>query len=139
MWTMRLRNWPLWTGLVLAVAAFLSYFTFFVRFVATRDVPWATYILFIAATILLIAGVRRAQRKIGPSIIAVIGIAIFAFFVFAVNVATKMIPASHGAPHVGQKAPDFALRDTANHIVTLSALEQSAPKGVLLIFYRGYW
>ena len=136
---MRLRNWPLWGGLVLAVVAFFSYFIIFSRWVITRDVPWASYLLFVAATFLLIAGVRRAPRKIGASIVAFIGIAIFGIFVFAVTVGTKMLPSSHGAPRVGQKAPEFALHDTANRVVTLSALEQSAPKGVLLIFYRGYW
>jgi len=136
---MRLRNWPLWTGLILAVAAFLSYFVFFARFVITRDVPWASYLLFIVATVLLVTGVRRAERKIGPSIVAFIGIAIFGFFILATTVGTRMIPPSVNAPRVGQKAPDFALRDTANQVVTLAALEQSAPKGVLLVFYRGYW
>ena len=136
---MRLRNWPLWTGLILAVAAFLSYFVFFARFVITRDVPWASYLLFIVATVLLVTGVRRAERKIGPSIVAFIGIAIFGFFILATTVGTRMIPLSVNAPRVGQKAPDFSLRDTTNQVVTLAALEQSAPKGVLLIFYRGYW
>lgn len=133
------RNWALWSGLVLAILAFVTYFAFFVRFVVTRDVPWATYTLFVIATILLIAGVRRAPRKLGASIVAVLGIGVFAFFIFAVTIATKMMPAAHNAPHVGQKAPDFALRDTSNHLVTLASLEASAPKGVLLIFYRGYW
>src|ERR1051326_7149929 len=131
---MRLRNWPLWTGLVLAVAAFFSYFLVF-----ARDVPWVNYLLFVVATLLLGIGVRRAQRKIGASVVAGIGIAIFALFIFTTTIGTKMLPPSHGAPHAGQKAPEFALRDTSNQIVTLSALEQSAPKGVLLIFYRGYW
>jgi predicted neutral ceramidase superfamily lipid hydrolase len=135
---MRLRNWPLWAGLVLAIAAFLSYFLFFARFVITRDIPWVNVLLFIVATVLLIAGVRRAQRKVWPSIVAVIGIGVFALFIFAVTIGSKM-PASHGAPHVGQKAPDFALRDTTGRIVMLSSLLASSPRGVLLIFYRGYW
>jgi len=131
-------NWRLWSGLVLAIVTFVSYL-FFVQFPITRDVPWVNYILFVIATVLLISGVRRAERKVVPSIVAALGIGIFAFFIFGVTVLTKMLPPSHGAPKVGQKAPDFALRDTHGHVVTLSNLLASSPRGVLLVFYRGYW
>jgi hypothetical protein len=62
--------------------------------------------------------------------------------------ATRQLPASHGAPRVGQKAPDFTVRDTRGNLVSLSTLLSSSPEtassgaatqGVLLIFYRGYW
>ena len=106
-------NWLLWSGLALT--------------------------LFASAIVLLIGGVRRADRKVLPVIITFVGIAIFAFFIFAVTIASKQIPAAHGAPRVGQKAPEFALVDTEHHPVTLSSLVAGAPKGVLLIFYRGYW
>jgi peroxiredoxin len=56
----------------------------------------------------------------------------------------KQLPASRGAPQVGQKAPDFTLKDTSEKPVALSELlstpvNGSKPKGVLLVFYRGYW
>jgi peroxiredoxin len=39
---------------------------------------------------------------------------------------------------VGQKAPAFALPDTNNRTVALAdVLSQS--RGVVLVFYRGYW
>jgi len=132
-------NWMLWSGLALAVVAFFSYFLFFARFPITRDVPWASYLLFIVATILLIAGLRRAPRKVLASIVTVIGISVFALFIGVVAIGSKLIPASHGAPKVGQKAPEFALRDTSGKVVTLQNLLASSPRGVLLIFYRGYW
>ena len=52
--------------------------------------------------------------------------------------------ASVGAPQVGQKAPDFTLSDTSNKPMSLAGLltqpiNGKSPKGVLLIFYRGYW
>jgi predicted neutral ceramidase superfamily lipid hydrolase len=132
-------NWPLWSGLALTLIAFVSYFFVFSKFPITRDVPWANYILFAVAIFLMIAGVLGADRKVFPTIIAVVGVAIFVFFVFAVTIATKQIPAAKGAPHVGQKAPEFALVDTEHHPVALSSLVASSPKGVLLVFYRGYW
>jgi peroxiredoxin len=54
------------------------------------------------------------------------------------------MPAARGAPRVGQKAPEFALSDTNGKTVTLAELlstpiKGKPAKGVLLIFYRGYW
>ena len=62
------------------------------------------------------------------------------FFCLAVFVATRMLPAAEGAPGLGGKAPDFVLLDTNRHPVALAQL-LAAPgsKGVILIFYRGYW
>jgi hypothetical protein len=64
---------------------------------------------------------------------------VFGFFVFA-----RWLPPSKGAPQVGQKAPEFLLMDTTGKSVSLGELlstpiNGNAPKGVLLVFYRGYW
>ncbi len=136
---MRRFNWPLWTGLLLTVVAFFSYLGFFSRFPITRDIPWVNLLLFVIAMAFLVVGVRRSQRKIGASLVAVIGAAVFAFFVFAIVVIAKQLPPSPGAPRVGQKAPDFSLLDSHRRTVTLSELRATAPRGVLLVFYRGYW
>jgi len=63
---------------------------------------------------------------------------------FLIYVMGTWLPASSAAPQVGQKAPDFTLSDTNNKPVTLAQLlvepiNNKPPKGVLLIFYRGYW
>ena len=50
-----------------------------------------------------------------------------------------LVDVREGAPKVGQQAPAFALRDTSGNVVTLQNLVTSSPRGVLLIFYRGYW
>jgi cytochrome oxidase Cu insertion factor (SCO1/SenC/PrrC family) len=57
----------------------------------------------------------------------------------------RNIPGFAGAPQVGQKVPEFSLADSDGKPVSLSQL-LSAPlangshsKGVLLVFYRGYW
>jgi peroxiredoxin len=54
------------------------------------------------------------------------------------------LPASKGAPQVGQKMPEFSLPDADGKQVSLNELlstpvDGQSPKGVLLIFYRGYW
>ena len=151
--TARRFNWPLWVGFLLTLAAFFTYFAIFVRFPVTRDFPWANLVLFVVAGVLLFMGVRRGfapdrphptRSKIVTSIVGLLGSVVFAFFVFAIFIAARWLPASTGAPHVGQRAPDFKLADTTGRQVSLNELLTSpvngnALKGVLLVFYRGYW
>ncbi len=146
-------NWPLWVGFLLTLGAFMTYFTVFVYLPVTRDFPWANLLLFLLAAVLLFAGIRRGfasdrphptRSKIVTSIVGILSVAVFGFFIFAVFIAARWLPASTGAPQVGQRAPDFTLTDMTGKSVSLSELlsaplNGSAPKGVLLVFYRGYW
>jgi hypothetical protein len=107
--------------------------------------------LFAVALLLLIIGLRRAfqpgrrlvSRIVAP-ILATVGVLLIGFFIFIALIQSRWLPASQGAPAVGQKAPEFNLTDTNNQPVTLASLlkqpvNNKPPKGVLLIFYRGYW
>lgn len=143
-------NWPLWAGLLMTLVAFVSYFFVFVWFPVTRDFPWANFLLFAVAATLILLGVRRAfagtprKSKVAGVIIATLSVVIFGFFVFATLVMPRWMPAAAGAPKVGQKAPDFTLTDTNGKTVALAELlstpiKGKPAKGVLLIFYRGYW
>lgn len=131
-------NWPLWSGLLVTLAGLLSYFLFFVQFEATRDLPWPSFALLALAALLLIAGWRRAARKILPSMVVLLCLAGASAFTFLVTVGTKGLPTSARAPAVGEQAPDFTLPDTNNRPVSLSRLLADS-NGVLLVFYRGYW
>ena len=108
---------------------------------------------------------RRRRSKIAASVLATLSVAILGLFVFSILIMARWLPAAQGAPQVGQKAPEFTLADTDGRLVSLSQLlsssngsvppavaggsplqdldsrrnEPTAPKGVLLIFYRGYW
>ena len=147
----RLFNWQVWAGFLLSLTAFLSYFFVFVRFPVTRDFPWVNLLLFIGAAALLLVGLRRAfahERRLGSKLIglvaATLSLAIFGFFVFSTFIMARWLPAAKGSPQVGQKAPEFSLSDTEGRTVSLTELLQTpingkAPKGVLLVFYRGYW
>ena len=151
--TARRINWPLWVGFLLTLAAFFTFFAVFVSFPVTRDFPWVNLVLFLIAGVLLFAGIRRGfasdrphptRSKIVSSIVGFLSLLVFAFFVFTIFVASRWLPASPGAPQVGQKVPDFTLADTTGTQVSLNELLTSPvngvpPKGVLLIFYRGYW
>jgi hypothetical protein len=146
-------NWPLWTGFLLTLAAFLTYFFIFVWVPFTRDFPWANLVLFVIAGVLLFMGVRRGfasdrphptRSKIVSSIVGVLSLAVFAMFVFVIFVVGRSLPPAKGAPQVGQRVPDFSLPDTTGKQVSLNELlttpiNGKAPKGVLLMFYRGYW
>ena len=150
---LRRINWPLWAGLLLTLVAFMSYFFVFVWFPFTRDFPWANLVLFAIAGVLLFMGLRRGfasdrphptRSKIFSVLVSALGILVIALFVFAFFVGGRMLPASKGAPQVGQRAPDFTLPDTTGRQVSLNELMSTpingkAPRGVLLIFYRGYW
>lgn len=148
---LRRFNWPLWTGFLLTLLAFFSYFAVFVWFPVTRDFPWANLLLFLIAAGLLFAGVRRAfaadrrRSKVAAVIVTALGVVVIGFFVFVIFVAARWLPASTGAPQVGQKAPDFTLTDASGKAVSLNALlttpfnGSTPPKAVLLVFYRGYW
>ena len=57
---MRKLNWPIWLGLLLSFFAFFSYPLIFVNWASTRDFPWANFILFAIADVLIVIGVRRA-------------------------------------------------------------------------------
>jgi len=94
--------------------------------------------------------VRRPELcrgRILGSILATLSIIDFAFFAYGVCYKVRQIPSSVNAPRIGQKAPDFTLPDQTGRSVALTELFSSPragmgeakPKGVLLIFYRGYW
>lgn len=146
-------NWPLWLGFLLTLGAFLSYFFVFVWFPFTRDFPWANLLLFVIAGVLLFMGLKRGfasdrphpiRAKITSSLVSVLSLLVIALFVFTIFIGGRWLPASKGAPQVGQRAPDFSLPDSSGRTVSLNELlttpiNGNAPKGVLLVFYRGYW
>src|SRR5438034_10425961 len=135
------RQWNslLWVGFVVAVAGLFSY-GFFVRFPITRDFPWANLLLFGIGGALLIVGLFRAfgrpqvyRGKIFGSIFAAIAVLVVAFFSYEIFYVLRQVPASVGAPRVGQKAPDFILLDQNRKPVGLGDL-LSGSRGCVLIF-----
>lgn len=142
-------NWRLWVGFVVALLAPLGYFFLFET---TKFAPWIAIVLFALAIILLIGGLRRAYstpesyrgRVAGP-ILASIGAVVLGLFVWVSFEMKKAYSVAQNAPRVGQRAPEFALADGNNSQVTLANLlagpagSTRAQRGVLLVFYRGYW
>jgi drug/metabolite transporter (DMT)-like permease len=138
-------NWPLWIGFLFVLGGLLSYSFFFARFPVTRDFPWANLLLFAAGGILLAVGLVRAfgkpniyRGKIFGSTFAVLSALMFGLFSYVMFYGLRQMPASTGAPRVGQKAPEFTLPDQSDKPVTLANLVSNS-KATLLIFYRGFW
>ena len=148
---MKRINWQIWAGFILSLVAAFSYPFLFVRWPVTREFPWANLVLFGIAMVFLFLGLRRAFKpgkrivsKIFSSLAAAFGLLLLAGLLFMFFVMGSWLPASTGAPQVGQKAPGFTLTDPNNKPVTLAQLlaepiNNKPPKGLLLIFYRGYW
>jgi hypothetical protein len=148
---MKRFNWQIWAGFLLTFGSLLSFPLFFVWFPATRDFPWANLLLLAPAIVLVVIGVKRAFQpgrsklaKVAASVLTFLSVALIGLFVFSAFILARQLPASRGAPQVGQKAPDFTLTDTSEKQVMLSELlstpiNGAKPKGVLLVFYRGYW
>jgi hypothetical protein len=152
-------NWPIIAGFLLSFFASLAYPFFLVNYPLTRDFPWVTILLFVVAVVLLWVGLKRAFHrstdpaekrstlsKVFAASLAVLSVAIIGLFLFGTLIMARWLPPSAGAPQVGQKAPDFTLSDSSGKQVSLSELlsqpiagQTTPPKGVLLIFYRGYW
>jgi hypothetical protein len=146
-------NWPLWVGLLVTLIGGFSYIAVFVWFPITRDFPWVNLLMFAVALVFLWQGVRRGfardrahpkRSKIMTTLVTTFSVAIIALFLFSYFVFARWLPPSTGAPHVGQKVPEFTLPDSTGKQVSLNELlttpiDGKAPKGVLLIFYRGYW
>lgn len=137
-------NWPIWVGFVVVVAGLFSY-EFFARFPITRDFPWANFLLVGIGIALLLVGLFRAfgrpqvyRGKIFGSIFITIAVLVVALFSYEIFYVLRQVPASVGAPRVGQKAPDFLLLDQTRKPVGLGDL-LSGSRAVVLIFYRGFW
>src|SRR2546423_14684966 len=145
----------MWMGGVSAVIELLNYFVFFAKLPFTLDVPWANFMLFAVGLPFLAVGLRRAfcppgfyrGRMSGP-ILATLSAAILGFFCYAIFIQSRDIPSAADAPKVGEKAPGFSLSATNGKKVSLADLLSApiadragpahSPKGVLLVFYRGY-
>jgi len=140
-------------GTIVAVAAFLSYPILFSQYPVTRDVPWVNFMLFGVALLLFFRGLQQAagdsmgwRTWITRTVLGVVSLWALWSFCFIVFYKSKQLPLAGGSPQVGQKAPDFELQDTNNQPVTLAQLlsapvpgTEAPPRGVLLVFYRGYW
>ena len=147
----KIFNWQIWAGFLLSLFVFVSYPLIFANWPVTSDFPWVNLFLLVVAVVLLFMGIMRSfgtergwlSKGIGLVLLSLSSLAI-AGFIFTTFVMPTWLPESKGAPEVGRKAPEFTLTNQNGRSVTLTDLLTEPigsvrPRGVVLIFYRGYW
>ncbi|MEX2208828.1 MAG: hypothetical protein WEF50_21640 [Myxococcota bacterium] len=125
-----------WIGPILALVAVASYFTVFLNWAITRDVPWVNLILLALAVGVSIAGLVRARRRVLAAGGLVLTLALSGFFVWYCYVLSYDIPSAELALDVGAEVPALVLRDDRGQDVELAALSRDK---LVLVFYRGHW
>lgn len=151
--TARAWNWRLWAGFVCSL---LGLFGYFLLFEITRMAFWIALLLCAVAIVLVLGGLRRARSapepyrgRIAGPVLTILSLLAIGLFGAGAYMMKRAYPTSNNAPRVGQKAPEFALTDSNGSPVRLVELLSKpvatgagvagAPRGVLLVFYRGYW
>jgi hypothetical protein len=141
------RSWNtfVWAGFAVSLVAFLSYFLVFIRWPATRDIPWVNLLLFFVGGVSLGMGLSRAYRepgryrgKISGAVLGALSLLVFGVCCYVNFSLAKNLPSASRGLQAGQQAPDFTLSDANSKPVTLSELLKNN-RAVVLVFYRGYW
>lgn len=147
------RRWPasLWLGFLLLLGAFFA-LPVLAWFPPLRNYAWPSFVLLGAGGILFVAGLVKSFRhpqvyrgKVFGSILGILSLMAALFFTFGIFYLGRT-PLPAAVPQVGQRVPEFELRDQDNKTVRLKELLSTPasdtsppPKGVLLVFYRGHW
>ena len=149
----KLWNWRLWAGFGLCIAALAGY-VFWVN--DTRAVFWPALLLFVVAAVLVFSGWKLRSRepelyrgKIASYVVTTVSVLILGLFGFVAYQVSRVFPDAKNAPQIGQRAPEFSLVDANGQNFTLAQLRSTpitnagsaarTTKGVLVVFYRGYW
>ena len=149
----KLWNWQPWAGFGLSLGALAGYVLWVNE---TRAVFWPALLLFAVAALLLVSGLKRRSRepelyrgKIAGPVLTTLSVLIFGLFGFVVYEVLRVFPDAKNAPQIGQRSPEFSLLDASGKNFTLAQLHSTpitnsdnatrATRGVLVVFYRGYW
>lgn len=129
------RNHAVWIGVLISAFGLISYFTFFARFPALRDVPKVNFALVLIGLAVSGWGLlrRRSLWSVAGLAVSVVCAGLLAAYVFVLSYG---LPDTEQVIQVGQTAPAFALPDQEGRITTLDDYRGSS---LVLVFYRGFW
>lgn len=131
----RKKNHLVWIGVLISVIGLVSYFTFFARFPATRDIPWVNLILVCAGMAVSALAIRRRLSffSVTGFLLSAASAGLLTAYVY---VLSNQLPDTDGVIAVGAEAPSFVLTDDTGATVDLEDFRGSP---VVLVFYRGFW
>ena len=123
-------------SVVVAIGAVAAY-ALLLRVAVVRNHPEGYVAAFGLATVLAALAVARARVRRWPAWLALgfssLLLAAGAWYDFV----GARVPDTPTALRVGERPPDFTLRDASGRPVALS--DYRGKKPVVLVFYRGYW
>jgi hypothetical protein len=128
-------NHLVWIGPLVSIIGLVSYFTFFARFPALRDVPKINMPLVAAGLVMSLWALfrRRSLWAVAGLLVSVICAGLLATYVY---VLSNQLPHVDRVVQVGEVAPVFALADHTGQVIDLANYRES---NVALVFYRGFW
>jgi hypothetical protein len=131
----RKRHHLIWIGALISVIGLVSYFTFFARFPATRDIPWVNLALVCAGMALSALAVRRRVSffSVTGFLLSAASAGLLTAYVY---VLSDQLPDTDGVVAIGAEAPAFELTDDTGAPVGLGDF-RGAP--LVVVFYRGFW
>jgi len=133
--TVTRRNHAVWIGALVSLVGLISYFTFFARFPAFRDVPRLNLTLVLGGLAVSAWAVwrRRSLWSIAGLALSAVCAGSLALYVFVLSYG---LPDTEQVVQVGKPAPAFALPDQEGQTTTL---DQYRGSNLVLVFYRGFW
>jgi hypothetical protein len=136
-------NHALWLGPILAFAGTVSYFVYFARFPALRDLPWVNLPVVLAGLALSAYGFVRALSRgtrwwvrVAASLGLALSLLVGGFLPVYVFGLSYALPAATATSAALDAAPDFELPDSTGTLHRLSDLRGTR---VVIVFYRGHW
>ena len=127
-------GWLVALSLVVSAAA-IAVYSQLLRVPAVRNNPEGYVAAFAIAAVIAGLAVALGRRWYAWTALAVTLLLFLGGATF--NFVLARIPAAHTTLRVGERAPDFTLRDAAGRPVSLADYRGRQP--VVLVFYRGYW
>ena len=123
-------------SLVVALGAAAAY-ALLLRVALVRNHPEGYVVAFALATALAALAAARARGRRWPARLALgVGSLLLVAGTWF-NFVLARVPSTPTALHVGERPPDFTLRDAAGRPVSLA--DYRGKKPIVLVFYRGYW